>query len=251
MPNLFSPGMSNPKTAKGAAKGYDTLILHLAPHNLGTPGNKATVCPDATEGCISGCLNTGGQGGIGAGSLEQIMTGTKSNNVQRARIRRTMAFFEDSEAFVNQLSHEIALFVNRCVRKGVTPAVRLNGTSDIKWEKVCPELFERFPMVTFYDYTKARVISRNPSTLPSNYSLTMSYSGSNWNDCLTALVNFRNVAMVFSTKKGEPLPAKFGAFDVIDGDEHDLRFLDPRGVIVGLRAKGRAKKDTSGFVVQV
>lgn len=243
--DLFTAGASNPKTAKGAANGWATIVLHLAPHKLGGRGN---VCRWATEGCMAGCLNTAGRGGINAGTDADILAG-KSNPIQAARVRRTQAFFDGgSAAFVERLRADIAKHVAWCDKHGFRAAVRLNGTSDIPWERVAPGLFESFPEVTFYDYTKAPVDARPVDALPVNYSLTMSYSGANAADCERALMQKRNVAMVFDTPKGQPLPSHFGPWRVIDGDEHDLRFLDAAGVIVGLRAKGRAKKDTSGFV---
>lgn len=246
--DLFTAGASNPKTAKGDAQGWATIVLHLAPHSLAGRGN---VCKWATAGCRAGCLNTAGRGGILAGTDEDIRA-ERTNGVQLARIRRTHEFFDDgATVFVYRLSRDIARHVAWCRKHGFRPAVRLNGTSDIPWERVAGELFAMFPQVRFYDYTKAPLTARPAGALPVNYSLTMSYSGENWLACEEALLAGRNVAAVFSTRKGQPLPATWRGFRVIDGDAHDLRFLDPRGVVVGLRAKGRARKDTSGFVVRV
>jgi hypothetical protein len=246
---LFTAGASNPKTAKGAAQGWSTIVLHLAPHSLGGRGN---VCRWATAGCRAGCLNTAGRGGINAGTDADILEG-HTNAIQAARVRRTREFFDQgASAFVARLASDVARHVRYCERNGFRPAVRLNGTSDIPWERVAPDLFAMFPTVQWYDYTKAPLAARPASALPSNYRLTMSYSGENWDACRDALEAGRNVAIVFSTRKGAALPEAHNGFRVIDGDEHDLRFLDDAGCIVGLRAKGRARKDTSsGFVVRV
>ena len=146
------------------------------------------------------------------------------------------------------LDREIAAHVRRAERHGLKPAVRLNATSDIPWEGVARELLARWRSrgVVFYDYTKSpeRAI-RQP------YHLTFSRSESNDADCERVIDAGGTVAVVFSTRKGESLPATFRGRKVIDADEHDLRFLDPRGVWAGLRAKGPARKDSSGFVVQL
>ena len=134
--------------------------------------------------------------------------------------------------------------VARARRLGLKPAVRINGTSDLPW--LAQELAAAFPNVQFYDYTK------HPKpwlrTLP-NYHLTFSYSGRNLEDCLEALRHGVNVAVVFTTRRGEALPETWNRFPVKDGDSHDCRFLDPTGVVVGLRAKGMAKGSQSPFVV--
>lgn len=243
---LFTLPTAQPKTGKGLAHGWATLVLHLAPHNLGTPNAKATVCSDAVQACIDVCINTTGRGGINAGTLDDIRA-RRTNGIQLARIRRTEAFFADADAFVARMAREIRNFVRWADTRGQRAAVRLNGTSDIAWEKVAPELFALFPDVVFYDYTKAPVTKR--PWLPVNYSLTMSYSGENWDACRAALDHGRNVAVVFAVKKGAALPSHHHGYAVVDGDETDLRFLDPRGVIVGLRAKGRARNTTSTFIV--
>jgi hypothetical protein len=245
---LFTADVSNPKLAKGLAANYSTIVLHLAPHTLGGRGN---VCAWASVGCRAACLNTAGRGGIGAGSDDDIRAG-RTNAIQAARIRRTQLFFDSgAENFVASLRKEIAAHVKRCERTGRKPAVRLNGTSDLPWERIAPELFASYPTVAFYDYTKAPVRRRPEASLPSNYSLTMSYSGENIHECVDALCEGRNVAMVFDVPKGAPLPAELHGWPVVDGDVTDLRFLDPRGVIVGLRAKGRARGSNSPFVVKV
>ncbi len=237
----------NPKTAKGEGLGYLTAILHLAPFDL----SGRNVCPDATAQCVALCLNTAGRGGIFA-------KGETTNAIQRARIRKTRYFFANRSTFLAQLANEIRCHVRNAKRHGLTPAIRLNGTSDLAFERFARGLFEAFPDVTFYDYTKSfqRMSSYlNQNDWPKNYSLTFSRSESNAKECSRVLASGGNVAVVFSTRQGETLPAKWNGYRIIDGDTTDLRFLDPFRVIVGLRAKGKAKhqefQTPGGFVVTV
>ena len=224
--------VGNPKILKGTAFGYLTAILHLAPGRL----SGFNVCPGASLACLDACLNTAGRGGI-------IKKGETTNTIQKARLRKTLAFFNETETFMLQLAKEIGNSVMLANKHGLTPAIRLNGTSDIRWEneKVgnFANLMEMFPNVIFYDYTKLA----NRRNLPPNYRLTFSLSESNDVSAEQALAAGMNVAVVFRN-----LPPTFMGRPVIDGDVSDLRFLDPMGVIVGLKAKGKAKKDTSGFV---
>lgn len=224
--------VGNPKILKGTAFGYLTAILHLAPGRL----SGFNVCPGASLACLDACLNTAGRGGI-------IKKGETTNTIQKARLRKTLAFFNETETFMAQLAKEIGNIVKLANKHGLKPAIRLNGTSDIRWEneKVggFANLMEMFPNVIFYDYTKLA----NRRNLPPNYRLTFSLSESNDVSAEQALAAGMNVAVVFRN-----LPPTFMGRPVIDGDVSDLRFLDPVGVIVGLKAKGKAKKDTSGFV---
>lgn len=220
----------NAKTVKGQKRGYKTAILYLAPAML----SGYQVCPMASKGCTAACLNTAGQG--------------QFPNVQRARIAKTRMFFEHREAFLAQLVEELVKFVGKSREQGFEPVVRLNGTSDILWERVAvagaPNIMALFPDVQFYDYTKHSASKR--SELPANYRLTYSLNEEavSHERALGALGQGWNVAVVFRNA----LPETFMGAIVIDGDADDLRFLDPSGVIVGLKAKGRAKSDTSGFV---
>ena len=113
---------------------------------------------------------------------------------------------------------------------------------------VAMNIFDHYPDLPFVDYTKS--IRRFNRTLPANYHLTLSRSDLNETECLEALARGINVAVCFAGDK----PAIWRGFDVIDGDAHDLRQLDPRGergVVVALSPKGRkAKRDQSGFVVR-
>ena len=238
----------NAKTVKGQAQGYLTAVLYLAPANL----SGFEVCPMATDGCRAGCLNTAGRAGIAPGRATfQAPNGdlVPDNSAQRVRIARTRFYFENRTAFMAQLDAEIAAFVKRAKRKGLIPCVRLNGTSDIPWERVPhsghANIMAAYPGVQFYDYTKRH----NRRDLPANYYLTFSLAENNDAHAAKALQNGLNVAAVFRTAD---LPARYTlagvTAEVISGDESDLRFLDKRGVIVGLYAKGAAKRDTSGFV---
>ncbi len=233
MAKLLSTG--NPKTLKGTKQGYMTYILHLAPSNV----SGHNVCPKATAGCIAACLNTAGRGGM-------FKTGEITNVIQQARIRKTLMFINDRENFLKVLVDDITKSIKQASKLGLIPVFRLNGTSDISWEKYKIDgktIFEMFPEVQFYDYTK--VLNRKVANI-SNYHLTFSKADGNDADVEKAIAEGLNVAVVFATKE---LPASYIDMPVFNGDESDLRFLDPKNNIVGLYAKGRAKKDTSGFVV--
>lgn len=173
--------------------------------------------------------------------------GETTNIIQQARIRKTKEFFADREGFMTQLVKDIELGIKQAAKLGLTPVFRLNGTSDLAWEKYsvkgAKNIFDLFPTVTFYDYTK--VLGRKVKDIP-NYHLTFSAADGNDADVVKAVAQGMNVAAVF-----DKLPESYMGREVINADEHDLRFLDPMGVIAGLKAKGRAKKDTSGFVRRV
>ena len=218
---------ANPKIQKGTKLGYLSFILHLAPATL---SGKET-CPKRTAGCTAACLNTAGRGGM-------FRKGENTNIIQQARIRKTRMFFEVRDAFMAALEADIKLGIRQAAKLGLTPVFRLNGTSDLAWEKY--GIIEKFPQVQFYDYTN--VLGRKIAHL-QNYHLTFSAADGNDADVAKAVSAGMNVAAVF-----DKLPSEYMGREVINADEHDLRFLDPKGVIAGLKAKGRAKKDTSGFV---
>ena len=223
---LLSTG--NPKLMKGEKKGYLSFVLHLSPANV----SGYETCPKRTTGCTAACLNTAGRGGM-------FKKGESTNMIQEARKRKTRMFFEQREQFLADLEADIRLGIKQAEKKGMIPVFRLNGTSDIAWEKY--GIIEKFPEVQFYDYTKIR--NRKVAHL-KNYHLTFSKADGNDLDVRLAVNEGMNVAVVFSV-----VPATFLGRPVINGDETDLRFLDEKNVIVGLKAKGKAKKDTTGFVV--
>lgn len=249
--------VGNPKIEKSVKFGYLTAVLHLAPANL----SGYEVCPKATAGCRAACLNTAGRGGIAKGGMlthDSIAAGAR-NPIQAARIRRTRWYFEDRKGFMVALVMDIAKVVVLAAKHGLKPAIRLNGTSDIPWERVAAvgdaNIMALFPTVQFYDYTKRT----NRRDLPANYHLTLSLAEDNDADAVATLRAGGQVAAVFHPADqfgripgGMSFASAYDAthtvWRVIDGDEHDLRFLDPKGVIVGLKAKGNAKRDTSGFV---
>jgi hypothetical protein len=225
--DLLSVG-TDAKTSKGQKINVLTGVLYLSPASL----SGVNVCPKASEGCRAACLFTAGRG---------IM-----RPVFRARVLKTLAFFADRKRFEASLTKSIQKLEAKAKRKGFLPAVRLNGTSDLAFESIYPEIFKRFKSIQFYDYSKR--IERFQKSRPENLDLTFSLSESNKKEAFQALnLGFR-VAAVFS---GEVLPSTFEGFPVIDGDSTDARFLDQGSVFVGLKAKGRAKKDQSGFVQNV
>lgn len=200
---------------------FRTAILHLAPSNL----SGVNLCPYATKGCIEACLNTSGRG--------------KFDSIQQARIIKSLHFIQNREGFLLQLHFEILAFINKCKASNKLPAIRLNGTSDIRWEH---ELNLSQYDAQFYDYTKWPINQRG---VIDNYHLTYSANENLSNNELVQCLNNKvNIAMVFKNE----LPQTYLNYKVIDGTKHDLRFLDPKGVVVGLLALGRAKNDNTGFV---
>ena len=211
---------------------YFSRILYLAPHNLAD--GKRTVCPYATVAqCHEPCLNTAGLGGV-------------YPSIQKARIRKTLLFLNDRDQFMSDLVGDIIKFLLECEKLGKLPCLRLNGTSDIQWENIYLKngqtLFSLFPEIQFYDYTK--IPTRDIGGI-RNYHLTWSYSEANEKYSNLFEKVEHNKAVVFRDK----LPSMFKGLKVIDGDKHDMRFLDEPNVVVGLKAKGKAKKDYSGFVI--
>lgn len=232
------------KTVKGESLGYRTAIMYLAPASL----SGMNICPWSTEGCRAACLYTAGRG--------------MQNGVQQARLARTMFYRNDRAGFLNQLIDEIQAHVRSCQRAGVQAVVRLNGTSDIDWQSwgIIPEC----KGAIFYDYTKSTArcikwLTSRPETAHGRggYHLTLSSSEVDRKLALRFLRAGGTLAVVFRLERWQGMPTEFShkeitegeSFNVIDGDLHDLRFLDMPGSIVGLRAKGRARHDQSGFVV--
>ena len=209
---------------------YFSRVMYLAPHDLAD--GKRTVCPYATVAkCHEPCLNLSGNGFY--------------TNVQKGRIRKTLLFLDNYDTFMEYLIEDIHKFIDECYELDKIPCLRLNGTSDIQWEHQLVDgknIFEIFPDVLFYDYTK--IPTRKVSHI-KNYHLTWSYSEAN--DKYAKLFDKVqcNKAVVFRKE----LPETFKGLKVINGDKHDMRFLDEPNVVVGLLAKAKAKKDYSGFVV--
>lgn len=238
--------VGNPKTAKGEGYGYLTAILHLAPARLAG----FEVCSGRTDGCTAACLNTAGMQGTG-GRHRRMIIG--------ARIRRTKWFRADRQAFMLRLHRDIAAHVKSARAHGLKPCVRLNGTSDLPWENIkyarpdgtVGTLMDAFPTCRFYDYTK--VATRFARPLPANYDLTFSAADGNERAVQVAQSYGARVAVVFGNAarpraRKWALPATWNGVQVVDADKHDLRFTEPQGVVCGLRAKGLAKTDKSGFV---
>ena len=218
---------SDAKTVKGEKKGYLTGILYLAPADT---SGVANVCANSSPGCRAACLFTAGRAGC-------------FPTINEARIRKTQWFFDNPLSFQAQLHDDIQALVRKAYRLGLKPCVRLNGTSDLPRLAHMMAQHPHFKHVQFYDY------SAHPRpwlrTL-SNYHLTFSLKEDNLEDALECLRHKINVAVVFDKK---PFPKTFLERKVYDGDENDLRFKTARkGVIIGLKAKGRAKKDSTGFV---
>lgn len=222
----------NPKTDKNlkieSLKKYWILRLNLAPYKI----SGFNTCSSASQGCAAACLHTAGNPVF----MPQKTLG---------RINRTRFYFRDRAKFITKLIKEITNHELYCYKNGFIPVVRLNTTSDIPWE--IHKIFEIFPRVQFYDYTKIkkRAIKHARGLMPKNYHLTFSMNEANHNDCDEVLQEGGNIAVVFRDK----LPDTYKGFKVVNGDEHDLRFTDPKNVVVGLKAKGLAKTDQSGFVI--
>jgi hypothetical protein len=241
--SLLAKPESNPKVAKNMKAGILTSPLHLAPARL----SGFEVCAMRTPGCTAACLHTAGNPAHMAGK-------------SRARVNRTTAYFKAREQFMIALTLEIWTLARKAESKNMLCGVRLNATSDIPWESVpvllpdgtvAASLMALFPDVSFYDYTKRP----NRKGIPPNYHLTFSLAENNEHHGVDAFQAGFNLACVFAVKRGAPLPASYDLdgveIPVIDGDESDYRPNDPTGVIVGLRAKGRAIGDRSGFVRSV
>ena len=218
---------NNAKTVKGQKKGYKTAILYLAPSTQ----SGFNVCPQASNGCKKACLYTAGHGAF--------------SNVQQGRINKTRWYIQERNTFMAQLRKEITNHIKNCSNKGFIPCIRLNGTSDISFENT--GIFEEFPNVQFYDYTKIykRALKFVNGQYPSNYHLTYSLNEDNKELAFDILFKGGNISAVFR----KDLPQTYKGYKVINADETDLRFTDDNNVICGLVAKGQAKKDYSGFVL--
>lgn len=217
---------TNTKLEKGSKLDWQTRGLSLAPANI----SGKQLCPHRSAGCEAACLNTSGMGVF--------------SNVQEARINKSKFLIERRAEFLAQLEKELQN-LNKQAGKGKQIAVRLNVLSDLPWHNLID--MSKFQNLKFYDYTPnvKRMIQFLNGELPANYHLTFSRKENN--QALVELVANMggNVAVVF-----DKLPETYLGKPVVDGDATDLRFLDPKGVIVGLKAKGKGKQDESGFVIR-
>jgi hypothetical protein len=238
---LFSTDST--KAIKAQGYGYLNAIHYLAPASL----SGANLCPHASPGCIALCLGWfSGQAGMVSDQERD------TNSVRLSRVTKAQQFMHQRKAYVAALVRQIRRHEAEATRLGMRLCVRLNGSSDIAWEGIRTDdgrsLFDLFPHIDFVDYTKNA--KRFDRVLPGNYHLTLSRSETNEAACLAALARGVNVAVVFAGTK----PATWHGFDVIDGDLHDLRQLDPRGtrgVVIALSPKGaKARRDQSGFVIR-
>jgi len=227
--NLLSKG-GDSKTVKGEKKGWKTWIMYMSPFTDNSRG--VNICPHATAGCAAACLSGSGRGGF-------------TNSVQKGRRNKTEFFLQNRVGFLEKLYKELTLISKKHLGENV--AIRLNGTSDIRWEKFKvrdnKNLMELFPNLTFYDYTKNHL--RFDRELPKNYSLVFSRSENNHDKAIEILKKGFNVAMVFDVP-----PTKFEGFEVVDGDESDLTFLQKQGVILGLKYKkltGKGANNNEAF----
>tara|TARA_R110000851_G_scaffold207782_1_gene360149 strand:+ start:787 stop:1548 length:762 start_codon:yes stop_codon:yes gene_type:complete len=230
--NLIRAG-GDAKTVKGNDDGYLTAIMYMTPwKSFGV-----NLCPSAElAACIVGCLNTAGRGAM--------------NSVQKGRARKTEWYVKDRQGFMAQLHKDLTRFQRYCAKRDLKPCVRLNGTSDIRWEIILingQSIFDQFPEIQFYDYSK--IANRKVDHI-ANYDLTFSYSEANpayAKQVNIALERGLNIAVVFRDK--DQIPKSFLGLPVVNGDKNDMRFQDPKQSIVALYAKGKARKDTSGFVI--
>ena len=214
-----------------------TYIIYLAPAK--TSGYQ--VCPNATKECKMGCLATSGHAGM------ELASG--GDRIKNARIKKTRLFFENNEFFMEWVIEEIKKARSKAQKDGYYFSVRLNGTSDIDWQNARFKgynLFEIFPDVQFYDYTKSikKYIGK-----PDNYHLTFSYTGRNWDKCKALLEQGNNVAVVFNVKSEKLLPAMYKGYKVINGDLTDYRIADGNGIIVGLKWKRIGNKEAEKQVL--
>lgn len=248
--HLLADPSENPKVAKNGKLGVLTAPLHLAPARL----SGFNTCAMSSAGCRNACLHTAGN---------PAYMPAKTN----ARIARTKLFFNNRATFMALLVSEIHKHVAKATQAKMEAAIRLNATSDIPWERVpvtvdsvvYPNVMALFPTVQFYDYTaitkRAVAHATQANDWPVNYHLTFSLKENNDSDAAAVLAVGGNVAAVFNVIRNWTLPSRFTIAGktarVIDGDMHDFRPVDGVGVISGLRAKGKAVHDRSGFVRRV
>lgn len=222
------------KIALGEGFGVLTRVLYLSPASE----SGHNTCPSSTSGCRAACL------GHSAGKM--VFPTHKA-----ARIRKTIMLMNDRPAFMAELRHDIRALIRKAEREGLQPAVRLNGSSDIGWESIAPELFDEFPEIHFYDYTKRferakRSIGR--ANWPANYRLCFSRTGQNDSECREILAMGGTIAAVFANPGA--FPETFMGAPVTSGEVHDYRYGDSNGHVIALKARGEAIYDQSGFVIR-
>jgi hypothetical protein len=251
--------VDSPKAIKAAKYSYLNAINYMAPHKSANVGN---LCSHASAGCIALCL------GRESGQAAMVSTATGTNATRQSRERKARYFMSDRQAYMREMMAHIARNIAKAKRKSLKLAVRPNGSTDVAYEGLrifiddafaaelsrtsgeaitsgLHTIFSAFPTVQFIDYTKNPLRFNRP--LPSNYHLTFSRAEDNEKHVIDLLARGHNVAVVFA---GD-MPATYHGYRVINGDEHDLRHLDPRNVVVGLSPKGnKAKRDQSGFVLR-
>lgn len=222
--SLLSP--FNEKSPKGESEGFLTAMMYLAPHTIA--GGKS-VCPHSTEACRAGCLFTAGRG--------------LTPRVHEARVRRTVRYLSGRAGFMRDLLADLEIMQATADRHGMTLAIRLNGTSDILWEREQPSIFDAFPRAIFYDYTRTPALHRR---VPENWRLTFSLADDPIRAALEHLQAGRSVAAVVPESDKAQAPGWFmvgdRVVDVVDGELHDLRFLDAPGSLVLLKPKGRLRR---------
>ena len=231
--NLLSKGSTNSKTAKNS---LETYILYLSPERQNSKG--VNLCPKASKGCAAACLYTAGRG--------------KFTNVKKSRINKSEYYINDKKVFINQLSKEIVRIAAKAIKQNKKIAIRLNGTSDQDFISIIKKYNnldllndEQFKNLVFYDYTA--ILGKIKKYINTNYSLTLSRKEDNESEILEALKLGGNVAAVFR----DDLPTTYKGYNVVNGDSSDLEMIYNKNVILGLKAKGDAKKDTTGFVIDV
>jgi len=234
LPKLLT---KNAKLEKGNKYEYYNIGLQLAPSYI----SGFNTCPNASINCGMSCLNETGHG------ARHMINKNNIHMVLKARIIRTILFFEYRKQFKNRLIQEINLHKNKVDKlDNVKLCIRLNVLSDIKHEKINKDILEMFKDIQFYDYTK--ILNRDIKHL-SNYHLTISRNELN-KDIIEDMPH--NKAYVFNVKRNNKLPSTYENKKVIDGDLHDLRFLDNKNVIVGLRYKGNNKAlEENKFVISL
>ena len=228
---------SNPKTDKSVKYGYYTVICHFAPAKL---NGQVNICESASPACLKTCLNTAGRGFMPKSVI--------------ARKNRTLFYLNHKVEFMIQLDIELKRAERKAKKLGLKLAVRLNGTSDLPDFAI--EVARKYEKIKFYDYSAHK--STLFETLPENYYVTFSRKENNTFAVHTALERGYNVSVLFASMVKDTkahtrtVPQEYLGYPVIDGDKHDLRFLDPKGVIVGLSPKGngKIKQDKTGFVVR-